>query len=168
MNPGGELDFDWTIAHGNKAKEFALREIRNKLIKGKLQNGHPVGYRSSGWSCWPAISSNDLCYYAPVYKRELWYWDQRHRICYNDLGYWRQQDWISLKKGDLVFCAVEPGGRYFAHPIHEIKWSWHGGAQHPCYTIANLKGHVNGVSYEDMIWGILYQVNDKPFTGVEF
>ena len=52
--------------------------------------------------------------------------------------------------------------------IKQIEWSWHGGAQHPCYTIANLKGHVNGVSYEDMIWGILYQVNDKPFTGVEF
>ena len=24
-NPGGELDFDWTIAPGNKSKEFALR-----------------------------------------------------------------------------------------------------------------------------------------------
>ena len=52
--------------------------------------------------------------------------------------------------------------------IKQIEWSWHGGAQHPCYTIANLKGHVNGVSYEDMIWGILHQVNDTPFTGVEF
>ena len=25
VNPGGELDFDWTIAPGNKSKEFALR-----------------------------------------------------------------------------------------------------------------------------------------------
>ena len=36
VNPGSELDFDWTIAPGNKAKEFALREIRNKLIKSQF------------------------------------------------------------------------------------------------------------------------------------
>ena len=93
MNPGGELDFDWTIAPGNKAKEFALREIRNRLIKNQLERGRKVAYRSSGWSCYPAISSNDLCYYAPVHKRLLGYWDQRDNwIRYYDLGYWDQQD----------------------------------------------------------------------------
>ena len=48
---------------------IASLEIRNKLIKSHLQQGHKVGYRSSGWSCWPAISSNDLCYYTPVKKQ---------------------------------------------------------------------------------------------------
>ena len=71
-----------------------VRDSRmNKLIKSHLQQGHKVGYRSSGWSCWPAISSNDLCYYAPVHKRLLGYWDQRDNwIRYYDLGYWDQQD----------------------------------------------------------------------------
>ena len=67
---------------------IASLEIRNKLIKSHLQQGHKVGYRSSGWSCWPAISSNDLCYYAPVDKQLLSYWDQQDGwIRYYDLGY---------------------------------------------------------------------------------
>ena len=63
---------------------------------------------------------------------------------------------------------MDPGGRFFAHPIHEIAWSWHGGEQHPEYTIANLQGKVNGVAWAERIWGILYAVNDAPFRGVEF
>ena len=57
-----------------------------------MQRGMTVAYRQSGWSCYPIINSNDLCYFEPVLRHDL-------------------------KVRDIVFCAVEPGWRYYAHFI---------------------------------------------------
>ena len=80
------------------------------------------------------------------------------------------QEWYELKEGHIVFCAVEPGRRFFAHPIKKIEWEFYRGSfiKEPCYTIANLEGRENGYCWKDMIWGVLYQVNDEPFHGVRF
>ena len=64
VNPGDDFDFDWTQTPGNKQLEQALREVRNHMLKEKLQNGKPVAYRSSGWSCHPRIHANDLLFQA--------------------------------------------------------------------------------------------------------
>ena len=36
------------------------------MIQEQLQLGKPVMYRSSGWSLYPRVYSNDLCSYEPV------------------------------------------------------------------------------------------------------
>ena len=164
---GSELANDWTLDE-NRGKEFALRELRNELIKDKLQKNQKVVYRSSGWSCYPYIWSNDLCYYAPVHKQFF----AEKTCCYWSLVYWddHKQNWYQLDRGHVVFCAVEPGNRFFAHPIKHIEWTYPGESHimQPRYTIANLAGHENGHSSTNMIWGVLYQVNDKPFDRVKF
>ena len=86
VNPGSEMDVDWTLAPGNGTKEYALRELRNALIQEQLESGKTASYRQSGWSCYPIISSNGLCHYEPVHH-----------------------DWRKI--GDIIFCAVEPGLR---------------------------------------------------------
>ena len=55
----------------------------------------------------------------------------------------------------------------FRAPHKKIEWEEHdGGIQYPKYTIANLQGRENGRSWINMIWGKLFQVNDRPFNGV--
>jgi len=62
----GDLDVDWTVCKGDWGLERRLREERNKLLKEQLQAGHNVCYRSSGWSLFPLVSSNDMTTYEPV------------------------------------------------------------------------------------------------------
>ena len=80
---------DWTLCPEDPAKELRLREERNVLIKEQLQLGKPVVYRSSGWSLWPRVWSNDLCSYDPVTSAN------------------------EVRCGDIVFCQVQPGDRFF-------------------------------------------------------
>ena len=61
-----ELDVDWTLCSEDSAKELRFRAQRNEMIKEQLQLGKPVIYRSSGWSLYPRVWSNDLCSYDPV------------------------------------------------------------------------------------------------------
>ena len=66
--------------------------------------------------------------------------------------------------------AVEPGYRFFAHPIKHVEWKIYTAnhtSSNPA-TLANLQGRENGCSWMNMIWGVLYQVNDEPFHGVSF
>ena len=88
-----ELDVDWTLCPEDPAKELRLRWERNVLIKEQLQLGNPVVYRSSGWSLWPRVWSNDLCSYDPVTSAN------------------------EVRFGDIVFCQVQPGDRFFAHVV---------------------------------------------------
>lgn len=39
---GAELDVDWTLCPEDKAMEFRLREVRNKLLKERLLAGDTV------------------------------------------------------------------------------------------------------------------------------
>ena len=64
MNPGSELDCDWTL-DANRGKEFALRELRNDLIKRQLEKGLTMAYRSSATTSATGrfFEANDHCYY---------------------------------------------------------------------------------------------------------
>ena len=136
VNPGSTFDFDWTICPDDWPREQALREVQNKWLELQLQKGLTVAYRQSGWSCYPRIHRNDLCYFKPT------------------CGHWD-----NLKVGDIVFCAVEPGWRYFAHPVKKKHWAWYepNKRREPCFTIANLQGRENGYCYIDRIWGKLFR-----------
>ena len=99
------------------------------MIREQLQAGNPVVYRSSGWSLFPRVHSNDATYYVPVTKEE------------------------DVSVGDIVFCQVEPGLRYYAHLISKKEWyndKW-------WYTITNIKGHRNGWADIEHIYGRLEQ-----------
>ena len=61
-----ELDVDWTLCPDDSAKELRVRAQRNEITKEQLQLGKPVIYRSSGWSLYPRVWSNELCNYDPV------------------------------------------------------------------------------------------------------
>ena len=62
---------DWTLCPEDRGKELRLREVRNQMIKEQLLLGKPVIYRSSGWSLYPRVWSNDLCTYEPVTSAEV-------------------------------------------------------------------------------------------------
>ena len=125
-----ELDVDWTLCPEDPAKELRLREERNEMLKEQLQLGKPVIYRSSGWSLYPRVRSNDRCSYEPV--------TSAHEV----------------HQGDIVFCQVQPGDRFYGHLV-SCKWfqdgEWY-------FTISNLKGWVNGWCSIKHIYGRLIRV----------
>ena len=131
------MDYDWTLCKDDWGREQRLRDIRNLLIHNKLEMGRTVAYRQSGWSCYPMIHSNDLCYFQPVY---------------HDPG--------NAKVGDIVFCLVEPGPRYYAHQVKTITCTWYDKTKRTeqCYTISNLKGRENGWCFIDQIYGKMYRI----------
>ena len=122
-----ELDVDWAICPEDWHMELNLRQVRNKMIKEKLQQGRSVVYRSSGWSLWPRVSSGDNLTYNPVTKDS------------------------QVEEGDIVFCEVQPCDRFYAHVVKSKTWSdrW----AHYVYMIANLKGRGNGWCYIVHIYG---------------
>ena len=122
-----ELDVDWTLCPEDPAKELRLRWERNVLIKEQLQLGNPVVYRSSGWSLWPRVWSNDLCSYDPVTSAN------------------------EVRFGDIVFCQVQPGDRFFAHVVSR-KWFQNGEWY---FKISNLRGRENGWCAMKHIYGRL-------------
>ena len=122
-----ELDVDWTLCPEDPAKELRLREERNVLIKEQLQLGKPVIYRSSGWSLYPRVWSNDLCSYDPVTSAN------------------------EVRFGDIVFCQVQPGDRFFAHVVSR-KWFENGEWY---FKISNLRGRENGWCSIKHIYGRL-------------
>ena len=128
---GDELDTDWTLSR-DWTEEQRLREERNQLIKAQLIAGKTVAYRSSGWSLFPRVHSNDLCCYHPVRFDE------------------------QVDEGDIVFCNVQPSGYYYAHLVKEKEWHYGDGRWK--YWISNLAGRINGWCYLQHIYGKLFQV----------
>ena len=76
------------------------------------------------------ISSNDCCTYRPV--------TQAHEV----------------EVDDIVFCQVQPGGRFFAHKVAR-KYSANDkhGDKKVVFEISNNKGRVNGWCYMEHIYG---------------
>ena len=111
-----------------------MREVRNKMIKEQLQAGTSVQYRSSGWSLWPRVHSNDLTTYDPVTSAD------------------------QVREGDIVFCQVQPGDRFYAHVVkRKILQSYgphHGEWE---FTIANARGWENGTCHIKHIYGRLVE-----------
>ena len=126
---------DWTL-HPDRQKEQSLRDERNLQIKQALQSGNTAAYRSSGWSLWARVHSNDLCLYLLV----------------------RYQEAVSVD--DVVFCQVQPTGVYFAHlvkakvPDPEVDGAYD-------YCISNQRGWVNGWCRIEDIYGRLFQVDHQ-------
>ena len=125
-----ELDVDWTLCPEDPAKELRLRAVRNEMLKEQLQRGNPVIYRSSGWSLYPRVRSNDRCSYEPV--------TSAHEV---------HQD-------DIVFCQVQPGDRFYGHLVsrkwfEEDEW-W--------FNISNAHGRENGWCSIKNIYGRLIRV----------
>ena len=130
-----ELDVDWTLCPEDWAKELRLRQVRNELLKDQLLAGRHVCYRSSGWSLYPRVHSNDQCTYAPVTSDD------------------------EIHEDDIVFCQVQPGeggGRFYAHHVKKKRW-WADSGKY-VYTIANMKGRENGWCHHEHIYGRLVEV----------
>ena len=128
---GDELDWDWTLSR-DWDEEQRLREERNELIKAQLLDGKTVAYRSSGWSLYPRVHSNDLCCFEPVT------FDGQVEVEH------------------IVFCNVQPSGYFYGHLVKEKEW--HHGDRCWRYWISNLKGRINGWCYLPHIYGKLFQV----------
>jgi len=128
---GTDLDTDWTL-HADWAEEQRLREERNLLIKQQLDAGQTVAYRSSGWSLFPRVRSNDICCYLPVRFPE------------------------QVEEDDIVFCQVQPEGYFYAHLVKEKKWDHDRHAWK--FLVSNLEGRINGHCYIEHMVGKLLQV----------
>ena len=87
-------------------------------------------YKSAGNSLFPLVHANDSCLFEPVANPE------------------------ELKQGDVVFCEVQPGDRFFAHLIHKIEWE----AWFRVFTIGDIDGNVNGHCFDEKIYGRLVEV----------
>ncbi|MBW3622261.1 MAG: phage repressor protein [Armatimonadetes bacterium] len=96
-----------------------------------LREGKPVTFAESGNSMHPRIKHRQKCTYAPVGSHE------------------------DLKVGDAVFCKVGPW--MFTHMITAIRGDHEHGFQ---YQISNNKGHVNGWTPLDKIYGKVIAVHD--------
>ena len=128
-DPIGGVDWtrndDWGIEHN-------LRWERNGMIKEQLQKGGDVCYRSSGNSMYPTVKSNDLCEFAPFPEAA-------------SAG--------DIQEGDIVFCEVQPGNRFYAHFVLRKDYDVYRGEWY-C-TIGNKDGHENGWAYMETIYGRL-------------
>jgi hypothetical protein len=132
------LDSDWTLCPDDQGKEYARREARNVMLKEALLEGRSVCYRSSGWSLWPKIHSNDQTTYDPVTAASA-----------------------EIQVGEVVFCQVQPGNRFYAHLVLRQKWdsfSEAGSGGEWRYFIGNMKKCVNGWCHLQHIYGRLVDV----------
>ena len=102
------------------------------MAKQMLLNGDKIGFRSSGHSLWPRVHSNDCCFYEP--------------IPVND----------DILLGDIVFCEVQPGNRFFAHVVLSQEFCYSNAK--PFWLIGNIKNIVNGWCYREHIYGRVYLV----------
>jgi len=105
------------------------------LIKAELQAGHNVCYRSSGWSLFPLVSSNDMTTFEPLTSAD------------------------EIHEKDIVFCEVQPGSRFYAHLVKRKEWHPTrdgGGAWY--YTISNYAGRENGWCRIEHMYGRLIEV----------
>lgn len=126
-----EVDFDWTLCPGDWCMELRRRQERNLLIKANLKDGRNACYRSSGWSLWPTVRSNDQCTYEPVTRDD------------------------QVVVGDIVFCEVMrfhgDTKRFYAHRVKAKDRMQEGSMQGKYkFTIANMQGRENGFSTIDL------------------
>ena len=131
--PGEDPD-QTRINTKSKEEEFVSRDIRNHLIKEKLQLCESVQYRSTGWSMYPLIHSEDTCVFEPV--------------CGDP-----QLEQLPIEVSDCVFCEVQPKNHFYAHKVIEIIPSSINKATQ--YIIGNANGHRNGWCYRRHIYGRL-------------
>ena len=130
IHPSSEVD--WTLGSDWETEQH-LREVRNSLVRDMLASGRSVQYRSTGNSLYPMVRPNDVTMWEQV------------------------TDCSILVVGDVVFCAVQPGDRFYGHMIHNIG-TWYGTTY---WDIGNMKDppHINGWCYAEHIYGRLMEVS---------
>ena len=97
----------------------------------QLQDGKEVTFGESGNSMHPRIKHRQKCTYAPVRSAS------------------------DVRVGDAVFCKVGPS--YFTHLISAIRGDAVKGFE---FQISNNRGHVNGWTPLDKIFGKVIKVHD--------
>ena len=131
VHPSQEVD--WTLDR-DQGVEQSNCDMRNSMIKDMLQSGRSVQYRSTGNSLNPLVVSGDVTMWEPV------------------------KDHSQLVVGDVVFCCVQEGDRYFGHAIHSIVKD----SGETYWWIGNLKTppRINGWCGKEHIFGQLYEVSE--------
>ena len=135
-------DYDWTKpdAVADWGAAVRNRDERNVQMKEALTAGRTIQCLSSGWSMYPWVHCRDCCVFEPVLSHD------------------------NLKQHDVVFCQVQPSGRYIALSILEIRDK---GDTRPymleratkrCFVIGNMKWHKVGSCYDEHVYGKLVEV----------
>ena len=114
--------------------ENASRWVRNNIIKEQLRKGFRVQFLSSQGSMWPLYNCGDAVLLEPISSES------------------------DLLEGDIVFCEVQPGNRFYCHEIQRINYEAPAGPT--VYTISNNKGTENGWCYIEHIYGRVIEVID--------
>ena len=122
-------------------EEMRRRTQRNDMIKQKLIAGWSVLFRSTGWSLYPRVHSDDCTLFHPVL------------------------DPTNIRKNDVVFCEVNPGHKMFAHKVLRVHTdkTWEDpktGCISPkrWFEIGNWNGIYNGFAWEWQVYGRLVEV----------
>ena len=147
------FDQDWTQVPGRTKSdadkletEFKRRDLRNRMIRERLAVGRPVRYVSTGNSMSPLVQGNDACTFWPTQAVTAEH--GMHAV---------QKKASEISVGDIVFCQVQPGERYFAHIVLEVvQPNYYTEAKY--YQIGNITGHRNGWCFREQIYGILVDV----------
>ena len=110
-----------------------LREVRKCLVRGMLQSGRSVQFRSFGNSLYPMVRSGDVTMWEPVHDHSL------------------------LEVGEVSFCAVQPRSRFYRCMIHKI--AKRDGVTY--WDIGNMREppHINGWCLAEHIFGRLMEVS---------
>ena len=128
-----EVDIDYRMQDNPYAATIHLREgwERDVQIKAELQAGRNVYFRSSGCSLYPYVLPGDRCTFTPV------------------------TDQTKVRVTDIVFCEVQPLGRFYAHMVVQKQEESSGKMR---YIIGIHMGPQKGWCYIEHIYGRLVNV----------
>ena len=117
VHPSAETDWALVV---DLEQEQHLRDVRNSLVRDMLRSGRSTQWRQTGNSLSPMVRSGDVTMWEPVTDHTL------------------------LEVGDVVFCAVQPGDRFYGHMIHKIG-TWNGD------YLLGYREHENPASHQRVV-----------------
>ena len=135
------FDKDWTDSKDDAVCR-ALSKERYDIMRRALLSGNPIQYVSTGNSLKPLINSKDTCFVWPI------------------------DNTMTIRAGDIVFCHVQPGWRYYTHMVWKIyDYDDNNGDVRRCYTIGNNKqgdqARSNGWCNRSHIYGIVVKTMER-------
>jgi hypothetical protein len=123
MQPGYARN--WTLSK-DRAVELSQRHDLYVKFKQILRDGKGVWFRSSGWSLYPRVYSNDLTIYEPVISPD------------------------QVTEGDIVFCEVQPGNVCCARVCDKRRDS---DASQWCFAVSNATRRTTDLCHMEHIYG---------------
>ena len=143
------FEHDWTETDNNGLWQF-LNNKRYDLMKEVLQRGEPVQFKSSGGSLAPLVYSGDICFIWPIIPGTT-----------------------KVQPGDVVFCEVQPKGRYYVHLVWKKSlYRMQNGVEKEYYVIGNNrtgdKERIHGWCYNEHIFGILVKAQRGAYRRPDF